>query len=178
MEACPRVTVPRESVAPLTAMPTGVLVTISVVDPEAKEAEAVMLVAPAASMLDAFKVMEATPPALVSAVAEVGVNTTREFVDIKETSAPGIATPSLSLSVAVAVTGVPKVTAPEERLNTRELFSVSGSVPSSVSVLPEFPHPIRTQTSMERIRRLKKDKKRLLIDFAILISFYLRRAKF
>jgi CBS domain-containing protein len=170
--------VPRESVAPLTAIPTGVLVTISVVDSEVKVAEAVILVAPAASILDAFKVMEATPLPLVSAVADVGVNTTREFVDRKETTAPDIATPSLSLRVAVAVTGVPKVTAPEERLKTREPFSVSVSVPSSVPVLSEFPHPIRTQTSMERIRRLKKDKKRLLIDFAILISFYLRRAKF
>jgi hypothetical protein len=47
--------------APLTAIPTGVLVTVSVVPFVVTDADAVMLVAPVESILAAFKVMEATP---------------------------------------------------------------------------------------------------------------------
>ena len=70
-------------------------------------ADAVMLVAPEELMLAASKVTEATPLALVNVVAEAGVNTTRLLVAANVTTAFGVIAPLPSLSVAVAVTGVP-----------------------------------------------------------------------
>jgi hypothetical protein len=79
-----------------------------------------MLVAPVESILAAFKVMEATPLAFVNAVAEVGVNVTSELVAAKVTTAPCTSAPLASLSVAVAVTGFPKVTTLEGTLKVRD----------------------------------------------------------
>jgi hypothetical protein len=149
-------------------MPTGVLVTVVVVPLVATEADAVMFVAPAESMLAVFKVMEAMPLAFVNAVAEVGVNVTRPLVAAKVTTAFGTTAPLASLSVAVAVTGVPNVTL-EGMLKVRELRSV---VVVPVPVVAPLPHPLRQQNKTKRIIRFKKDKSFFLVDFAILLSFY------
>jgi hypothetical protein len=101
-------------------MPTGLLVIVVVVS---NCADAVILEAPVESMLAAFKVTEATPLAFVNAVAEAGVNATRPLDAAKVTIAFCNRSPSASLSVAVAVTGVPNVTTLEETLKVRELKS-------------------------------------------------------
>jgi len=125
-------------------MPTGVLVTVSVVPSVVTGADAVMLVAPVESILAAFKVMEATPLAFVNAVAEVGVNVTSELVAAKVTTALGTSAPLASLSVTIAVTGVPKVTTLEGILKVRELRSVVVvPVPVLVAVVSPLPHPLR-----------------------------------
>ena len=111
------------TVAAPTAIPYGMLVTVEVVPPVVTGADAVMLVAPAESMLAAFKTTEAVPPTPVNAVAETGVNTTRSLGAAKVTTAPCTSTPLASLSVAVTVTGVPNVTTLEVKLKVRELRS-------------------------------------------------------
>jgi hypothetical protein len=78
-----------------------------------------MLVAPAELKLAAFKMTEAVPPT-VNAVAEVGVNTTSGLVAAKVTTVLGTSAPLPSLTVAVAVTGVPKSTTLEVKLNVIE----------------------------------------------------------
>ena len=158
--------------APLTAIPTGVLVTVSVVPSVVTGADAVMLVAPVESILAAFKVMEATPLAFVNAVAEVGVNVTSELVAAKVTTAPCISAPLASLSVAVAVTGVPKVTTFEGMLKIRELRSVVVVVPVPVAVVSPLPHPLRQQNRAKQINSSNDRRNLDLVDFAILRSFY------
>ena len=159
--------------APLTAIPTGVLVTVSVVPFVVTDADAVMLVAPVESILAAFKVMEATPLASVNAVAEVGVNVTSELVAAKVTTAPCISAPLASLSVAVAVTGVPKVTTFEGMLKIRELRSVV-VVPVPVPVVSSpLPHPLRQQKRAKQISSSIVRENFALVDFTILFSLFL-----
>ena len=127
-------------------MPTGVLVTVVIVPPVVIDADAVMLVAPAESKLAAFKTIEATPLALVRAEADVGVNVTRSLVAAKVTTALGTSAPLASVSVAVAVTGVPNVTTLEGMIKVRELRSVVVVfVPIPVAVVSPLPHPLRQQ---------------------------------
>ena len=127
-------------------MPTGVLVIIVVVPLVVTGADAVILVAPAESKLAAFKTIEATPLAFVNAVAEVGVNVTRPLVAAKVTTALGTSAPLASVSVAVAVTGVPNVTMLEGMIKVRELRSVVGVfVPVPVAIVSPLPHPLRQQ---------------------------------
>jgi hypothetical protein len=165
--------------APLTAIPTGVLVTVSVVPFVVTDADAVMLVAPVESILAAFKVMEATPLASVNAVAEVGVNVTSELVAAKVTTAPCISAPLASLSVAVAVTGVPKVTTFEGMLKIRELRSVvvvpvPVPVPVLVAVVSSpLPHPLRQQKRAKQISSSIVRENFALVDFTILFSLFL-----
>jgi hypothetical protein len=160
---------------PLTAIPTGVLVTVSVVPSVVTDADAVMLVAPVESILAAFKVMEATPLAFVNAVAEVGVNVTSELVAAKVTTAFGTSAPLASLSVAVAVTGIPKVTMLEGMLKVRELRSVvvvPVSVPVLVVVVSPLPHPLRQQKRAKQISSSIVRENFALVDFTILFSFF------
>ena len=161
--------------APLTAIPTGVLVTVSVVPFVATDADAVMLVAPVESILAAFKVMEATPLAFVNAVAEVGVNVTSELVSAKVTTVPCTSAPLASLSVAVAVTGVPKVTTLEGMLKVRELRSVVVVlVPVLVAIVSPLPHPLRQQKRAEQISSSSIVRENFaLVDFIILFSLFL-----
>jgi hypothetical protein len=166
--------------APLTAIPTGVLVTVSVVPFVATDADAVMLVAPVESILAAFKVMEATPLAFVNAVAEVGVNVTSELVSAKVTTVPCTSAPLASLSVAVAVTGVPKVTTFEGMLKIRELRSVvvvpvPVPVPVLVAVVSSpLPHPLRQQKRAEQISSSSIVRENFAsVDFTILFSLFL-----
>ena len=147
----PKVIVPRVTIAPLTVMPTGMLVTVAVVPAVVTEADAVILVAPAESKLAAFKVIVATPkglptvPSPVKAVAEVGVNTTIALAGAKVTTVFASSAPLAFLTVAEAVTGVPNVTELELTLNVRELKSVGVGVGVGVGVEPSpsgpVPHP-------------------------------------
>ena len=116
-------------------MPTGVLVTVVLVS---NCADAVMLVEPAESILVAFKTIEATPLAFVDAVPEVGVSVTSVVsAAMNVTSALGTTAPLASLSVAVAVTGVPNVTTLEGILKVREAVVVVGVPLPVVSPLPQ-----------------------------------------
>jgi len=135
-------------------------------------ADAVMLVAPVESVLAAFIRIEATPLAFVNAVADVGVNTTSELVSAKVTTAPFTSAPVASLTIAVAVTGVPNVTL-DGTLKVRELRSVV-VVPVPVLVLVSSllpPHPLRQQKRAKQISSNNDRKNFALIDFIILISF-------
>ena len=137
---------PRVTDAPLTTMPTGVLVTVVIVPPVVTDADAVMLVAPAESKLAAFKTIKATPLAFVNAVSEVGAHVSRPLVVVKVTTALGTSAPLASVSVAVAVTGVPNVTMLEGMIKVRELRSVVGVfVPVPVAIVSPLPHPLRQQ---------------------------------
>jgi len=157
-------------------MPTGVLVTVLVVPSVVTGADAVILVAPVESMLPAFKRTEAIPLAFVNAVAEVGVNVTSELVAAKVTTAPFASAPVASLTIAVAVTGVPNVTL-DGTLKVRELRSVvvvPVPVPVPVPVLVSSllpPHPLRQQNRAKQISSNNDRKNFALIDFIILISF-------
>ena len=154
-------------------MPTGVLVTVVVVPSVVTDADAVMLVAPAESKLAAFKTIEATPLAFVNAVAEVGVNVTSELVAAKVTTALGTSAPLASLSVAVAVTGVPNVTTLEGMLKIRELRSVVVvPVPVLVALVSPLPHPLRQQNRAKQISSKNVRDNFTLIDFTILLSFF------
>jgi len=130
----PRVRVPRLTVAALTSRPTDVLLIVEAVPLMVTGADAVMYVAPAESILAAFNLIEATPLAFVNAVAEVGVNATSELDAAKVTTAPCTNAPLASLSVEVAVIGVPNVTL-EGTLKARELRLV-------VVVLEPVPVPV------------------------------------
>ena len=134
---------PRVTVAPLTAIPTGVLVTVAVVPDVVTAADAVMLVAPAELTSAAFKMIEATPLEFVRAVAEVGVNTTSVLSAAKVTTAFCTSAPLPSLSVAVAVCGAPNVTVLEVKLKVREPepdgVGVEPVEPAAVS--GPVPHP-------------------------------------
>jgi hypothetical protein len=116
-----------------------VLVIVVVVPFVVTGADAVMLVAPSEIMLAAFKVMEAVPLTSVNAVVEVGVNATSELDAAKVTTAPCTSAPLASLSVAVAVTGVPNVTL-EGTLKVRELESDGVGVEPAAPSGP-VPHP-------------------------------------
>jgi len=153
-----------------------VLVTVVVVPSVVTGANAVMLVAPVESILAAFKVMEATPLAFVNAVAGVGVNVTSELVAAKVTTAPCTSAPLASLSVAVAVAGVPKVTTLQGMLKIRELrLVVVVSVPVLVAVVsPLLPHPLRQQKRAKQISRSIVRDNFALVDFTILFSLFLR----
>jgi hypothetical protein len=148
-------------------MPTGALVTVVVVPDVVTGADAVMLVAPVESTLAAFKTIEATPLASVNAVAEVGVNVIMSLVAAKVTIAPCTTAPLASVSVAVAVTGVPNVTTLEEILKVREAEVV---VP--VPVVAPLPHPLRQQNRAKQISSSNGRRNLALIDFTILLSFF------
>jgi hypothetical protein len=141
-------------------------------------ADAMILVAPAESVLATFNVIEATPwlipSAYVNAVAEAGVNVTMSLVAMNVTTAPSTRFPLASRTVAVAVTGVPNVKILEGMLKIREAALAEGqSVPVHGTVTDSLlPHPLRQQKRTKRIRRLKKDKNFFLVDFAILLSFF------
>ena len=163
--------VARERVAPLTVMPTGVLVRVFVAVPDAKVDAAVMLVAPAELMLAAFRVMVATPPAFVRAVAETGVKTTRPLAAAKETTAPDTASPSSFLNVAVAVTGVPKETVPDERVKVRELWSVVVVLePESSPVVSLLPQAMTNKASKRQISSPNDRENFDPVDFNISFS--------
>jgi hypothetical protein len=100
-------------------MPTGALVIVEVVPPAVTGADAVTLVAPAELGPAVFKRMEAVPPT-VNAVAEAGSNATSALDAAKVTTASDTSVPLASLSVAVAVAGVPYITELEEKLKVRE----------------------------------------------------------
>jgi hypothetical protein len=111
-----------------------------------------MLVAPVESILAAFKVMEATPLAFVNAVAEVGVNVTSELVAAKVTTAPCTSAPLASLSVAVAVTGFPKVITLEGTLKVRDGDVVVVLEPVPVVVVSALlPQAVIKQNRMKEI---------------------------
>jgi hypothetical protein len=156
-------------------MPTGALVRVWVVDPDAKVDVAVIFVAPSEWMLAASIVTVATPPALVRAVAETGLKATRALEAAKETTAPDTRFPSLLRNVALTVTGVPNETVLDDKVKTRELKSVVSSLSGSVPVPSLLPQPMSIEISTESMRRIKKDKKLFLVDFAILDSFSLGR---
>ena len=158
--------------APLTAIPTGVLVTVVVVPPVVIGADAIILVAPVESILAAFKTIEATPLAFVNAVAEVGVNVTSELAAAKVTTAFATVEPLASRSVAVAVAGVPNVTTLEGMLKVRELRLVVEPVPVSVAVLSPLPHPLRQQNRAKQISSKNVRENFALVDFTILFSFF------
>ena len=148
-------------------MPTGVLVTVVLVS---NCADAVMLVEPAESILVAFKTIEATPLAFVDAVPEVGVSVTSVVsAAMNVTSALGTTAPLASLSVAVAVTGVPNVTTLEGILKVREAVVVVG-VP--LPVVSPLPHPLRQQNRAKQISSSNGRRNLALIDFTILLSFF------
>ena len=156
--------------APLTFMPIGVLVTVDAVPPVATDADAVMLVAPSESMLAAFKVTEAMPPAFVRAVAEVGVNVTRPFVAAKLTTAPCIRVPLASLSVAVTVTGVPKVTVLAGMFNVKLPEPVGvGVVPPEESLLSPGPSPHPQRTARKNREKINNGQR----NFLVLLLFIL-----
>lgn len=90
-----------------------------VVPPDVNVVDAVMLVAPAESMLAASILIVATPPVVI-AEADAGANVTRLLVAANVTTAPDTRFPLASLRVAAAVTGVPNDTVLEERVKTRE----------------------------------------------------------
>ena len=155
-------------------MPTGVLVTVLVVPSVVTGADAVILVAPVESMLPAFKRTEAIPLAFVNAVAEVGVNVTSELVAAKVTTAPFASAPVASLTIAVAVTGVPNVTL-DGTLKVRELRSVvvvPVPVPVLLSTLP--PHPLRQKNRAKKISRSAGRENLAVIDFTIFTLLFPR----
>jgi len=98
--------------------------------------------------------MVATPKALVSLVAEEGVNATSELVDAKVTTAPLTSVPLASLSVALAVIGMPNVTVVEE--------SVKVSVGVPVVVSPPLPPPVSAVSGLppQAIRQQIKNRER------------------
>jgi len=70
----------------------------------------------------------------------------RPLVVVKVTTALGTSAPLASVSVAVAVTGVPNVTMLEGMIKVRELRSVVGVfVPVPVAIVSPLPHPLRQQ---------------------------------
>ena len=118
------------------------LITVALVPDVVTEADAVMFVAPAELISAAFKMIEATPP-LVNAVAEAGLNATRELSAANVTTVfVDTSAPLLSLTVAVTVTGVPNVTELELTLNVIELKSiVVGVVPVPAALSGPVPQP-------------------------------------
>jgi hypothetical protein len=142
-----------------------------------------MLVAPVESMLAAFKLTVAVPLAFVNAVAEVGVNATSELVAAKVTTVFGTSAPLVSLSVAVAVTGVPNETTLEERPKVKELrlvVVVLEPVLVPVPVSAPLPHPLRQLRQPKHQNRIRKINGRnghdnfALVDFAISFSSFIR----
>jgi len=165
--------VPSVTAAPLTAIPTGVLVTVLIVPLVVTGADAVMLVAPVESILAAFKTIEATPLAFVRAEADVGVNVTRPLVAAKITTALDTSAPLASVSVAVTVTGVPNVTTLEGMIKVRELRSVVVVfVPVPVAIVSPLPHPLRQQNRVKKISSSIVRENFALVDFTILFSFF------
>jgi len=153
--------------APLTLMPTGVLVVFEAAVPDA---DAVMLVAPEEAILAASNVTDATPLALVNAVADAGVNTTRPLVAANETTALGTAVPLASFSVAVAVTGVPNATELDERPSVRVgeaavdvEVEVTVDVGSGVVSPGPAPHPQRTVRQKRQVIIDNKGKRKSLL---------------
>ena len=161
-------------------MPIGVLVTVVVVPDVVTGADAVILVEPAESILAAFKTIEATPLAFVNAVPEVGVNVTSVVsVAAKVTTAFGTTAPLASVSVAVAVTGVPNATTLEGILKVREAVAVAVVVVPvpvpilvPVPVVSPLPHPLRQQNRAKQISSSNGRRNLALIDFTILLSFF------
>ena len=102
IDELPRAIAPRVTVAPLTAIPTGVLVSVVVVPPVVTSADAVIVVAPAEEILAASNVTEAVPSAAVKAVANVGVNTTIPVAAAKVATTLGTGTPLAFVTVTEA----------------------------------------------------------------------------
>lgn len=150
-------------------MPTGLLVTDVDVSLIIIGADAVILVAPAELTLVAFTVTEATPLALVNAVAEVGVNTTNPLSAEKVTTAPCIAVPPAFLTVAVAVTGVPYVTFG----TLKEIVGddVVPPVPASVLLSALLPQAVTEPRRARQINSNNNCRNLTLINFVILRSF-------
>lgn len=125
---------------------------------------------------------EATPLAFVNAVV-AGVNTTSELsAATKVTTAPGSSAPLASLSVAVALRGVPNITELEAVLKVRELrlvvVGVVGVVVVVVVVAPVVavvaglpPHPLRQKNRAKKISSSNGCNNLPLVNLAIVISF-------
>jgi hypothetical protein len=147
----------------------GVLVMVVDVPDTVTGADAIMLVAPAESILAALMLTVAMPLEFVRAVAEAGVNVTRPLVAAKDTTVPGTADPPESLTVALAVTGVPyPTTLAEMPRETEGVPVVSVLLPLFES--PLLPHPTRQQNKTREISRNKSIGNFALIDFTMLLS--------
>jgi hypothetical protein len=166
----PTVSVPRVTDAPPTDIPTGLLVTVVAVPLTISGEEAVILVAPAELRLAAFTVIEATPLALVNAVAEVGVKETSPLSAEKVTTTPCMAVPLAFLTVAVAVTGVPYVTLETFKVIVGDVVVV----PEPVLVSALLPQAVIKQNRMKEISSNNNCGNFTLINFAILLSLFLR----
>jgi hypothetical protein len=172
----PKVIVPRVTDTALTFIPIGVLVTVMVSFPDVNWADAVMYVAPAESILAAPTEIVATPEVFVRAVAEEGVKATSELVDAKVTTAPLTTVALASLSVAVAVMGVPNVTVVDESVKVRVGVPVVVPPPvsppvSAVSALP--PQAIRQQNrNKEKSRHIGRNFFARITLIIITLLFY------
>ena len=102
MAGLPKVRAPRVTVAPFTAIPTGVLVSVVDALPTMTCADAVMLVAPAVEIVAASMVTKAIPLAAVNAVACAGVNKTIPLAAAKVTTTLGIGSPLALVTKAEA----------------------------------------------------------------------------